>query len=256
MSISAIDDDDDVRFGAINAALPMSDTIHVNEMKPEESALVEKTGAMFLNHLPPIDSAGSPPLTGKKVVDLTSSGSISEKALQDTLRSFEEHEALIQRTTIENALSLNPAWEIIKLGLAKEAELSARIHKHIDEADQQHRNIALLLDLNTTLNAFNKAETDEEKIAFREDVKGKLAKLKEQGIDLWKNKEFNLTEESSAELKLESNPQIDQLRSNVQRIFTIHLKILGDQGGSIIEILKEMIRDVDRLVRKTNERPG
>lgn len=141
----------------------------------------------------------------------------------------------------------NLAYEALKLALAKEQITNDKINGHIAEAKKQQDSIKLLLDLTAEINVLK----DGGKLSDK--AKEILAKLKEQGIEVWKGGD-ELSKEQVSELKSLSSSQTDTLRSNLQILFTTKIQTLIQEIGTIMDVLKEIIRNDSKLKEKTQQR--
>ena len=209
--------------------------------------------------------------TIRKVMDIATSDLMTPphaagSSLVDRVATVEEveaqnahleklHEELASYTeTISEDRGLdfpNLAWESVKLGLAKEKVVNAQLIGHIKEAEQHQKDIDLLLDFSAELTA-HKKESGE----MSEKMKDLLAQLKERGIDLWKREDHNLNEERVSDLKSLTNSQVDKLRSNLQIAFTTKIQTLIQSIGAIMDTLKDIIRNNNKLINSANRLPG
>ncbi len=221
---------------------PDSSTIHLNDR--EDRKLIRKTSAQTPAITPDVPSPSDPSLVGRA------------KPVSNTLRNI--HEALetykgeLEEIAENNTLPSHfpfLAWEAVKAGLAKEKITNDQIQGHIREAERMQKQIDLLLDLSAELTAYKEGKPIPEKMTQL------LEQLKEEhDIDLWKGGDF--TKEKISELKSLTSSKVDALRSNLQILFTTKIQVLIQQVGSIMEILKDIIRQNSRLVNKTLTLPG
>lgn len=144
----------------------------------------------------------------------------------------------------------NLAWESIKAGLAQEKITNGKLNGHIKDAEKLQKEIDLLLDLSAELTAHPEGAVPSDK------MKALLIDLKQRGIDLWKGEDRTFSKERISELKSLANAQVDRLRSNLQIIFTTKIQVLIQTIGSIMETLKDIIRNNTKLINAANRLPG
>ena len=142
----------------------------------------------------------------------------------------------------------NLAWEAVKTVLLKEEITNRQLNGHIETVEKHQKDLDLLLDFSSELTGYKEDTTE-----MSEKMKDLLAKLKERGIDLWKGEELTLSKEKIAELKSLSSAQVDKLRSNLQIIFTTKIQVLIQALGSIMEALKNIVQNNNRLISAINQ---
>ena len=143
------------------------------------------------------------------------------------------------------------AWEALKVGLAKEKATNDQIARHIAEIEKGQREISLLLQVTTELNGI-KDEGGE----MSQKLKGLLIELKESGIELWKGEGGSLSKEEISKLKSATSSQVEQLRSNIQIIFSTKVQMLIQNIATILEVVRGMIQQNSRLINATLKPPG
>lgn len=229
-----------------------TDPLHINDMKPEEAELIRKTLAQMANIGAPIPSQIDKPLTGRVSVGAPTSATLNriDSALADHLVELEEVEADLQNKGSAIKDFPNLAWESIQAGLIKEQITNDQINAHVKEAENIQKDIDLLLELSAELTALKEGEAPTEK------MKEILDQLKIRDIDLWKRDLSEMNKEEISEMKSLSSAQVDKLRSNLQIIFTTKVQVLIQSIGSIMEILKDIIRNNSRLINAANRLPG
>lgn len=224
-----------------------SGRIHINDLKHEAANLIQRTNELSSN----ISSAGA---TGPSLIDRVSIGRPNPMSLDDIQTNLAAHKNTLKTIAASpNPLALdfpNLAWEAIKAGLAKEQMTNNQLNQHIKEAEQHQKDIDLLLDFSAELTGHKEDEEMTEK------MKTLLKGLKDRGIDLWKGEESKLSKEKISELKSLASSQVDKLRSNLQIIFTTKIQVLIQSISAIMEILKDVIRNNNKLISAANRLPG
>ncbi|PIS02772.1 MAG: hypothetical protein COT85_01705 [Chlamydiae bacterium CG10_big_fil_rev_8_21_14_0_10_42_34] len=227
-------------------ALPLNSdtTIHAREWEGDfDPVKTKKVG--LENITPAVPHPSDASLAGRVTLGAPTIASL-EKDVTDYKTQLENAPKEPSRLNFPNL-----AWESVKAGLEKEAQINSQLNVHLKEAEKNQKDIDLLLDLSAELTSFKK---DENKTT--EKLKEILGELKERGINLRVNDEETLTEEKIAELKSLSSAQIDKLRSNLQILFTTKIQTLIQSISAILEILKDIIRNNNQLVRTANRLPG
>lgn len=131
----------------------------------------------------------------------------------------------------------NLPWEALKAGLATENRYNEKLQFHIAEAEKCQGKIKKLLSLSAALTAHKEGtEMNESTLAL-------LAELKEAGIDLKKSEGKVLSKEELTELKSLTSANIEQLRTDLQGVFVTKIQVLTHQISTIIELLKDTIRN-------------
>jgi len=178
-----------------------------------------------------------------------------ETELESNIESLLEMEAaLINQNPPEPAILQFPnlALEAVNVGLEKEKHTNAILNGHIAEAQKSQKDIDLLLDLSAELLQHKAA--DGENIEMSDKLKDLLKQLQERGIDLWKSEETSLSKEKLSELKTLSSAQVDKLRSSIQLIFTTKIQTLIQAMGAILECVKDIIRNHNKLISGINNK--
>ncbi len=229
MTIASIDEEMDGIYGM--SAVPTTTQVNANEA----TDLEEKTQAVALDAI----AQTSHP---------TGSSTLKRVVVGEPL-STEERDTLLNDFP-------QLAWEAIKAGLAKEEIMNRTLNGYIQEAETSQQSIDLLLDLSAALTSMKEEMKEEETQDKMKTVKNLLNELKERGIDLKHEAEKPFTKEEIAELKSLSSAQVDKLRSNVQILFTTKIQPAIQSISSIMEILKDIIRNNNALISKANRLPG
>ncbi len=242
-------DDDENRF-TIN-----SDAIYDPTTIKTDGKTIRKTEGIALSRIASPKSSNRP-LVNRATVEMPDSTASTEEeelysnlaAVRDSLVNMEAR--LKDEKPEPHTLDFpNLAWEAVKAGLAKERLSNEQLNTHIKEAEKIQKDIDLLLDFSAELTA-HKDESKE----LSEKAKALLAQLKERGIDLWKGEGLN--KEKISELKSLTSGQVDKLRSNLQIIFTTKIQFLIQAIGAIMESLKDIIRNNNKLISTINRLPG
>lgn len=153
----------------------------------------------------------------------------------------------------------NLAWQAIKAGLAKEKFTNDQLNGHIREAEKHQKDIDLLLDLSAELTGYKDDMTDLSQKASegsKKSAKELLEELKERGIDLWKGEDTKINKEKVSALKDLSKSQMDKLHGNLQRLFTTRIQPKIQEMASVMEALKDILRNQRRVCDKALQLPG
>lgn len=226
-------------------------TIHVNQMDPVEASRITRTqsAAQRLTHLLNPFSLNRRSLTGR-----VASGAptpISTDDLEEQNRTLNASVSKLTKIQTELKSKTTPfpniALEAVLAGMEKERITNDQLNQHIATAQKYQQDIDLLLDLSSELVAL-KDDVNE----MPEKVKNLLQRLKEErGIDLWKG-EGPFTKEKVSEIKSLTSAQVDKLRSNLQIVFTTKIQTLTQTISSILECIKDIIRNNSKLIGTAN----
>lgn len=242
-----IDSLDEINEKTAPAVFPISSpSVHIDEIDPVEKELIKKTVAQT-GHIPVSHQSETGSLSNR----VAPISSLDTKTLQTELGKFSKKLQAIEDNPNSVDHFPNLAWEAIKAGLEKEKITNQKINEHIRDAQKIQKEIDLLLDLSAELTA-HKEGAKEPSVK----MKALLEELKELGIELWKGEDKGLTPEKISEIKSLSSAQIDKLRSNLQIIFSTKIQVMIQTIGSIMETLKEIIRNNSRLISTANRLPG
>lgn len=236
--------------------------VHINDLKTEEAEAIRKVIAqlpheIIAQNLPPTFS--TTPLSGVEVSKIN----LDElKAQTERLEESSSDLSMVnaQLANIE-ARSKNQeppdeldfpnlAWEAIKAGLLKEKITNEQLNRHISDIQKHQEDIDLLLKFSTGLAQHKK----EGKTEMSQELQGHLFQLKERGFDF--GEDISLNDEKTSELRMLSSEQIDNLRAKLQSIFTTKIQHLMQLIGTIIEILKDIIRNNRKIIDAANRLPG
>ena len=233
---------------------------HVNDMVHEEATLIRKT----LAQMPLISTPVLPFFSNdSSLIGRTTKGAVNEvnRAAGESL----SHRELVDEVDIDPIAGLtnaeigvqavtefpNLAWEAIKAGLNKEQITNTQLNIHIGEAQKHQKDIDLLLDFSAELTG-HKEDAGE----LSQKAKDLLEELKGRGIDLFKGEDKMINKEKLAALKDLSNSQVDKLRSNLQMLFTTQIQPKIQAVGSIMEALKDILRNHRKACDKALQLPG
>ena len=128
----------------------------------------------------------------------------------------------------------------MKVGLAKENQIHDLLNSHIEQIENAHSHISLLLDLNAELGGSKEDQTE-----FSDKAKQILSELNSQGIEIHG--------ETVGEIKRLSSSHESRLRSEIQIKFTTKVQHLMQQIESINQILQNIIRSDAKLKEKANQ---
>ena len=223
-------------FGAQNLESPT----HIDDMEEEEASIIRKTMAQISNLplLTQLSDANS--LDGRVTIGAPVSPTITQCA--EELSTYEEQVEQIANQEILPLEFPHLAWEAIKAGLAKENFIHEQLNRYIDEIQNAHGDISLLLDLNAELGAVK-----EENSEFSERAQNLLEQLRGRGIDL--------QGETIGDIKRLAGSHESRLRSEIQIKFTTKVQYLMQQIESMNQILQNIIRNDSKLKEKANQLP-
>lgn len=136
----------------------------------------------------------------------------------------------------------NLAWEVVKVGLIKEGQTTHKINGHIDEATSLQETNDLLIKFRTELAALPENWTE-----LPESMKTVLNDLKAKGIDILGGKEFLKTKEAKEEYKFIATSHLDKKRNDLNLLFTTKINSLIQAIGTILDCLKDIVRNDSRL---------
>lgn len=237
------DDELQDRYGS---PLPPIHTARANEVDETAIRANRRVSTIFRQLAPP--SSGMP-LTDRAlpVEELAA----QNERLEALVENLEAKKNILENQEAPHTLDFpNLAWESVKAGLAKEKLVNSELNKHIAQAEMHQKDIDLLLEFSAKLTAHKEGtEMSPEMLQL-------LDQLKTRGIDLWQGDEKELSKEKISELKSLSSSHVDKLRSNLQIIFTTKIQTLIQSIGSIMEILKDIIRNNTKLINAANRLPG
>lgn len=135
------------------------------------------------------------------------------------------------------------AWESIKIGLAKEKHSNTTLHGYIKRAEQYQKNIDLLLDFSAELTALS-----DEGRPLTDKMKTILDDLKNNGVDLRIDDKITISKDKKRELTSLVGSQVDKHRTDLQILFTTKIQVTVQNNSSIMETLKDIIKNNSRLI--------
>jgi hypothetical protein len=232
---------------AWNAPLVTDDKLHVNDMKAEEAALIRKTVAQ-MPHIPSLINYNRKSLNGIATLGPVE-GRVRpavENAVMNNAAEAEDPNIVLQAVTEFP----NLAWEAIKAGLLKEEITNRQLNAHIKEAEKHQKDIDLLLDFNLEMSGHKEDATE-----LSQRANELLDELKARGIDLWKG-ERAYSKEKASTAKDNSGNQVDKARSKLQSIVLTGIQPKISNIGSIMETLKDILRNSTRLMNTITANMG
>lgn len=136
------------------------------------------------------------------------------------------------------------AWESVKTGLAKEEAANGQLNGYIQEAEGHQKTIDLLLQLSAKLTSLpDKGSHD-----LSPDTKKLLEELKQKGVDLNLDPNAKISSDKIPQVKSLLNSFIDQKRSKLQILFSTKIQVAIQNISSIMEALKNIVKDNTRLI--------
>lgn len=240
--ISSIDDEELNGISSLWQALPNNDTVHVNSLDPKAADLIRKTEALGMDLTPELPHPSDESLVGRAHLERNEPPRELMGDLADLKNELEE----IRDTGL--LAFPNVAWEAVKLGLEKERFTNDQINMHVREAEKIQKDIDLLLDLQAEMTSL-----DDDAPEMTEKMREILQKLKDSGIELWKEEGSSISKDKLSQLKSLTSSQVDKLRSNLQIIFTTKIQVLIQTIGAIMETLKDIVRNHNRLISRVNQ---
>lgn len=182
--------------------------------------------------------------------------SLPEQDLQERIEMLEEAKEklessneILTKEKFDTTLP-NLAFEILKLGVAKEEEIHGKINRHLEEGQKLRSQIHDLLDLSS---AITKMPADAKQLS--EEASSLLKKLKAEGINLWDKFEGPISKEKLIELKSEASSQVDRLRSDVNILLSTKVNYLTQVLlPALLEMMKKIAQEDKEAKSRINER--
>jgi hypothetical protein len=252
MSIELDLDTDRMEIGSIGN----DQAIHIKNLDPIEAAKIEKTQMAAIPAIQKTDypSPSDPSLNGKVTLGapqpMEIDNDVQPMDIDDPIYPLDpslDLDALgVDREkwkTSWKAVSEFPAlaWESVKAGLAKESQSNDVLNRHIEEAENHQKIIDLLLEFNAELTALG------DKTDMTPRMKAVVKELREQGVDLKVDENAKIGRDKAIELKSLNSSFIDQRRSKLQILFTTKIQVVIQNISSIMEALKSIVKDHQRL---------
>jgi hypothetical protein len=200
---------------------------------PQDERAVRRMNKL-LGHL----GGATPHSTDASIVNRVAAGEPVSR-VEPLINELEAAKAELEKPNlqVETFQFPNLPWEALKAGLATENRYNEKLQFHIAEAEKCQGQIKKLLSLSAALSAYKEGtEMNESTLAL-------LAELKEAGIDLKKSDGKVLSKEELTELKSLTSANIEQLRTDLQGVFVTKIQVLTHQISTIIELLKDTIRN-------------
>jgi len=245
---------------SVTEAKPISikndQSIHLDQLDPRDAEKIQKTQAAALPAIQNTDlpSAIDPSLNGKVTLGapqpMVVDGSAEPMEIEDPIYPLDPSLNLDELGVDQEkwkvswkAVSEFPclAWESIKAGLAKEEQSNNVLNGYIIQAEGHQKVIDLLLEFNAELTALG----DKNDMTPR--MKALVKELKENGADLKIDENTKINKDKASELKSLNSSFIDQRRSKLQILFTTKIQVVIQNLGSIMEALKNIVKDNTRL---------
>lgn len=172
-----------------------------------------------------------------------------EPATDRPLTSTEEKtDAVLKKHLSDLNKAKDPAKAAVLGGAIVEYHSTKQLRKMEDKSNDLISSIDLLLNLSS---AASKLSAD--KPVINDDMRTALKQLKEKGIDLFPAEGKELDKESLMSLKSDIGSRMDNLRTEVQQIFTKMQTVIQNMA-SINDTVKKMITEQADLIRKMQDR--
>lgn len=142
------------------------------------------------------------------------------------------------------------AFAVIKVAMAREAFGTKKLKLLSDQVKEQLGTIDLLLDLSSELTAL----PDKESHDITDKMKGVIAKLEAQKIQIWSGG-GKIVREKVGEMKAQISSQIDKLRTALQTKISTEIQPEVNNLQSIMNIVQQIIRTDARLKEKATQIP-
>ncbi len=226
--------------------------IHLKNLDPAEAAKIEKTQAAAIPTIQGIDhpSPSDRSLNGKVTLGAPVPMEIDTPAPMEVDPILDPAALGLDPEKLEiawQAVSEFPAlaWEAIKAGLAKEKQSNDVLNGYIAQAESHQKIIDLQLEFSAELTALG------DKTDMSPRMKAIVKELKENGVDFKLEETTKITKEKVIELKSLNSSFIDQRRSKLQILFTTKIQVVIQNIASIMEALKNIVKDNTRLQSTT-----
>jgi len=234
MALDRLDLDTETNRGGIGAVQNAQNdgTVRLQNLDRKEAEKIEKTNHVAVNAIQTTDypQASDSALNGKVTLGAPErSNSIDPEKLATSWEAINRFPAL--------------AWESVRAGLAKEKQSNSELDGHIKRAQKIQDEMKNALKGSTELTAIPDKGSHEISPQLRAIAK----ELKESGLDLKLEEGGKITKEKALELKSLISSFIDQRRSDLQILFTTKIQVVIQNIGSIMEALKNIVKDNTRL---------
>jgi len=231
MALDRLDLDTETNRGGIGA-VQSDGTVRLQNLDTKEAKKIEKTNHVAVNAIQTTDypHASDSGLNGKVTLGAPErSNSIDPEKLETSWEAVNRFPAL--------------AWESVNAGLAKEKQSNLELDRHIKKAQDLQDSMKKALEGSTELTAVPDKGSHE----ISPKLKAIAKELKEKGLDLKLEEGGKITKEKALELKSLISSFIDQRRSDLQILFTTKIQVVIQNIGSIMEALKNIVKDNTRL---------
>jgi hypothetical protein len=213
--------------------LDLETSIHVNQLASEEAALIQNTQQAALPAIANTEIPHSSDVLAADRVTLGAPQSTDEEPLLDP------EKLEISKTAITDFPAL--ALAAVEAGLKHERYSNDVLNKHIEEAQGHQKTIDLMLDFSAELTALGDGG------AMTPKMNELVRELKTLGVDLKLEEGTKIAKDRAIELKSLNSSFIDQRRSKLQILFSTKIQVEIQNISSIMEVLKNIIKDNTRL---------
>ncbi len=143
----------------------------------------------------------------------------------------------------------DPYYEMMMLCTKKEEHSAESIKQDTQKARRRKQDMDLLNKFSAGLNS-HKPDTE-----LSADMKGILAQLKEQNIDIW-NGTGSLSKEKIGELRHTTGSQIDNAKTDIQSIMATSIQPKLTALAPVLDTMKKAAENRKRVVDAANRLPG
>lgn len=231
MALEGLDLDTETNRGGIGA-IQNDGTVRLQNLDPKEAEKIERTQEVARQAIQTTDHphASDSGLNGKVTLGAPErANSIDPEKLETSWNAINDFPAL--------------AWESVKAGLAKEKQSNDELDRHIKKAQDLQKALKDALEGSAELTAIPDKGSHE----ISPKLKAIAKELKERGLDLKLEDGVKITKDKALELKSLISSFIDQRRSDLQILFTTKIQVVIQNIGSIMEALKNIVKDNTRL---------
>ena len=129
---------------------------------------------------------------------------------------------------------INIGFQVLQLGLKRAGVYVKEITGHANEAKEIQALLKKNIDLNSKLSVIG----DKEEMTISTELRDLSRALREKGIQTFSEDKKVLSREEIAEIKTNIGMQIDQLKTEMQVIFSSHIQPKISEMNSLLETLK------------------
>lgn len=245
---------DDFSLSLPQTFLHAADSIHINDCEQAVPKTHQIAPRLILNTASPHPADSSlqgrvsyPAQTDKMEietdamdVETVEAENVSPDLLEETINQLNPEQVV--QTSVDNFPNL--AWKCVEAGLNAEKISNDKLKGFIEEARHIQDKMDKLLDFSTELSAL-----PEDAKEMSDKMKTILADLRQEGIDLWPaEKGTEISKDKIIELKSLASSRTDKLRSDLQILFTTKIQHEIQTIGSIVESLRDILRNNSRLL--------